>query len=192
MEQTTTTTTINIANITFGEYIKLGETAKMDYDFAVKYGDFEIKDYVSDITLEDRSFEEVKNLMDSENEEELITKIYEIDEYNEDKIVNLPFWQVILTFRYLLEHIVKLIKIENDILQSKVPSFVDYSDKIAYIDFNMFPNYYSQLRLLAQNDVTKFEAIKQMKYSDCIVELLYLAKENDLQKLIDNQNRQKK
>ena len=37
MEQTTT---INIANITFGEYIKLDETAKSDYDFAVKYGDF--------------------------------------------------------------------------------------------------------------------------------------------------------
>ena len=188
MEQTT----INIANITFGEYIKLDEIAKMDYDFAVKYGDFEIKDYVSKISLEDRSFEVVKNLMDSENEEELISKIYEINEYTEAKIVNLPYWQVIITFRYLLEHIVKLIKIENDVLQSKVPSYTDYSDKIAYVDFSMFPNYYSQLRLLAQNDITKFDVIKQMKYSDCIVELLYLAKENDLQKLIDNQNRQKK
>ena len=189
MEQTTT---INIANITFGEYIQLSETEKYDYDFAVKYGDFEIKDYVSDISLEDRSFELVKNLMDSANEEELITKIYEIDEYDEAKIVNLPFYKVILTFRYLIEHIVKLIKIENDVLQSKVPSFTDYSDKIAYIDFSMFPNYYTQLRLLAKDDITKFNEIKQMKYSDCIVELLYLAKENDLQKLIDNQNRQKK
>ena len=188
MEQTT----INIANITFGEYMLLDETAKYDYDFAVKYGDFEIKDYVSDISLEDRSFEVVKNLMDSENEEELITKIYEIDEYTEDKIVNLPFWEVILTFRFLIEHIVKLIKIENDVLQSKVPSFVDYSDKIAYVDFSMFPNYYTQLRLLAKDDITKFNEIKQMKYSDCVVELLYLAKENDLQKMIDNQNRQKK
>ena len=189
MEQTTT---INIANITFGEYIQLSETAKSNYDFAVKYGDFEIKDYVSNISLEDRSFEVVKNLMDSENDGELISKIYEIDEYTEYKIVNLPFWQVILTFRYLLEHIVKLIKIENDILQSKVQSFTDYSDKIAYIDFGMFPNYYTQLRALAKDDITKFESIKQMKYSDCIVELLYLAKENDLQKLIDNQNHQKK
>jgi ABC-type methionine transport system ATPase subunit len=189
MEQTTT---INIANITFGEYMQLSEIAKMDYDFAIKYGDLEIKDYVSDISLEDRSFETVKNLMDSENEEELIVKIYEIEEYDEDKIVNLPFYQVILTFRYLIEHIVKLIKIENDILQSKVPSFTDYSDKISYIDFSMFPNYYSQLILLAQNDITKFEAIKKMKYSDCIVELLYSNKENDLQKMIDNQNRQKK
>ena len=188
MEQTT----INIANITFGEYIKLDETAKSDYDFAVKYGDFEIKDYISDITLEDRSFEVVKNLIDSENEEELIKKIYEIDEYTEDKIISLPFWQVILTFRYLIEHIVKLIKMENDMLQSKVPSFVDYSDKISYIDFSMFPNYYTQLRALAKDDITKFKAIKQMKYSDCVVELLYLAKENDLQKMIDNQNRQKK
>ena len=189
MEQTTT---INIANITFGEYMLLDETAKSDYDFAVKYGDLEIKDYVSDVSLEDRSFELVKNLMDSENEEELIAKIYEMDEYAETKIVNLPFWEVILTFRYLIEHIVKLIKIENDVLQSKVPSFTDYSDKIAYIDFCMFPNYYTQLRLLAQNDITKFEAIKKMKYSDCIVELLYLNKENDLQKMIDNQNRLKK
>lgn len=189
MEQTTT---INIANITFGEYMLLDETAKSDYDFAVKYGDFEIKDYVSDISLEDRSFELVKNLMDSQNEEELISKIYEIDEYAECKIVDLPFWQVILTFRFLLEHIVKLIKIENDVLQSKVPSYVDYSDKIAYVDFSMFPNYYAQLRALAKDDITKFEAIQQMKYSDCIVELLYLTKENDLQKLIDNQNRQKK
>lgn len=188
MEQTT----INIANITFGEYIKLDEIAKMDYDFAVKYGYFEIKDYISDVSLEDRSFELVKHLMDSENEEELIAKIYEIDEYAEDKIVKLPFWQVIITFRYLIEHIVKLIKIENDILQSKVPSYTDYSDKIAYIDFSMFPNYYTQLRALAKDDITKFEAIKQMKYSDCIVELLYLNKENDLQKMIDNQNRQKK
>ena len=188
MEQTT----INIANITFGEYIQLNETEKSDYDFAVKYGDFEIKDYVSDIALEDRSFEVVKNLMDSQNEEELISKIYEIDEYAEDKIINLPFWQVILTFRYLIEHIVKLIKMENDMLQSKVPSYADYSDKIAYIDFGMFPNYYSQLRLLAKDDITKFNEIKQMKYSDCVVELLYLAKENDLQRLIDNQNRQKK
>lgn len=188
MEQTT----INIANITFGEYIQLNETEKSDYDFAIKYGDFEIKDYVSNISLEDRSFEVVKNLMDSENEEELITKIYEIEEYAEDKIVNLPFWQVILTFRYLIEHIVKLIKIENDILQSKVPSHIDYSDKIAYVDFSVFPNYYTQLRTLAKDDITKFEAIKQMKYSDCVVELLYLAKENDLQKMIDNQNRQKK
>ena len=188
MEQTT----INIANITFSEYIKLDEIAKMDYDFAVKYGDFEVKDYVSDINLEDRSFEAVKHIMDSENEEELISKIYEIDEYTEDKIVNLPFWKVILTFRYLIEHIVKLIKIENDILQSKVPSFTDYSDKIAYIDFSMFPNYYTQLRLLAKDDITKFNEIKQMKYSDCVVELLYLVKEADLQKLIDNQNRQKK
>ena len=130
--------------------------------------------------------------MDSENEEELILKIYEIDEYAEDKIVNLPFWKVILTFRFLLEHIVKLIKIENDILQSKVPSLQDYSDKIAYVDFSVFPNYYAQLRTLALNDITKFKAIKQMKYSDCVVELLYLAKENDLQRLIDNQNRQKK
>ena len=189
MEQTTT---INIANITFGEYIQLDETAKMDYDFAVKYGDFEIKDYVSDVSLEDRSFWLVKNLMDSQNEEELIIKIYEIDEYAEDKIVNLPFWQVILTFRYVIEHIVKLIKIENDVLSSKVPSYTDYSDKIAYVDFGMFPNYYSQLRILAKDDITKFEAIKQMKYSDCVVELLYLAKEADLQKMIDNQNRQKK
>ena len=189
MEQTTT---INIANITFGEYIKLDETAKSDYDFAVKYGDFEIKDYVSDISLEDRSFEIVKNIMDSKTEEELIVKIYEIDEYAEDNIINLPFWQVILTFRYLIEHIGKLIKMENDMLQSKVPSLVDYSDKIAYIDFSIFPNYYAQIRALANNDITKFEAIKQMKYSDCIVELLYLTKENDLQKMIDNQNHQKK
>lgn len=188
MEQTT----INIANITFGEYIKLDEIAKMDYDFAVKYGDFEIKDYICDISIEDRSFEIVKNLMDSQNEEELIAKIYKIDEYNEDKIVNLPFWQVILTFRYLIEHIVKLIKIENDILQSKVPSYVDYSDKISYIDFSVFPNYYTQMRLLAKDDITKFDDIKQMKYSDCVIELLYLAKENDLQRMIDNQNRQKK
>ena len=188
MEQTT----INIANITFGKYMLLDETAKSDYDFAVKYGDFEIKDYVSDVALEDRSFEVVKNLMDSENEEELISKIYEINEYTEDKIVDLPFWKVILTFRYLLEHIVKLIKIENDVLSSKVPSFVDYSDKIAYVDFSMFPNYYTQLRLLAKDDITKFDTIKQMKYSDCVVELLYLAKETDLQKMIDNQNRQKK
>ena len=188
MEQTT----INIANITFGKYIKLDEIDKMDYDFAVKYGDFIIKDYVSDIALEDRSFELVKNLMDSENDEELITKIYEIDEYTEDKIVNLPFWKVILTFRYLIEHIVKLIKMENDMLQSKVPSYIDYSDKISYVDFSIFPNYYTQLRLLAKDDITKFDDIKQIKYSDCIVELLYLAKETDLQKMIDNQNRQKK
>lgn len=178
-------------SITFEEYNKLSEDDRDEYDFYLKYGIFENKDYICDIALEDRDFITVKEIMSSvDNENKLLETLYSLPEYNYSIIKDKPFYEVIITFKYLVEHLVQLIKMEGELLVSKVPG-PDYSDKIEAVDFTVFPGYYSQLRLLAQNDITRFEAIKHMKYSDCFVELLYLQKEEDLQKLIDNENRRK-
>ena len=48
----------------------------------------------------------------------------------------------------------------------------------------MFDGEYVQTRELADKDITKFEAIRNLPYKNCLIELIYRQKESDLEKLI--------
>lgn len=159
------------------------ETVNMTLD------NYEEKDYLSEIPLEERDFITVKELMEcliNNNLEGFGERLSRLEEYSNEKIYNKKTYEVLLTMKYLIGHTIKLIEVEDKMLPSKIPSKHDYSSYVERVDFMVFPHYYSQLRTLAGNDILKFDAIKKLKYSDCFVELLYISKDNDLEKLIMN------
>lgn len=148
---------------------------------------YEEKDYFSEIPLEERDFITVKELMEcliNNDFEGFGERLSQLDEYSNNKIYKAKTYEVILTMRYLIDHTIKLLEVEDKMLTSKVASKHDYSTEVSQVDFTVFPHYYSQLRSLAGNDILKFDAVKKLKYSDCFVELLYLSKDSDLEKLI--------
>lgn len=175
------------ADIKYSEYLSLSDKEKSEVDFWITYGTYKHKDYISTIALEDRPFIDIKLLeiaLLNNNIDEFSKIVGEWKDFGEKRLCNRKTYEVIITFKYIIDKIMNFINMENEMLVSKV-SGTDYSQYTEQVDFSMFPNYYSQIRTLADGDITRFEEIKQCKYSDCLTELIYRQKEDDLHKLIN-------
>lgn len=173
-------------NIPYFFYSTLDEKRRFEIDFVINYSNLEEKDYFSDIELEDRSFSFVKSLMDSfmnDDFQDVMKALFTLPEYDEKKFSTSPAWKVILTIQYLTKKIADLIKIENEMLVSKVQDN-KYNGQIEQIDFSMFDSEYMQVRELSNKDITKFEEIRKLPYKSCLIELIYRQKEADLDRLI--------
>lgn len=180
-------------NIPYTLYNTLTPEQMNYYEFLMQYGvidgeKLQEQDYLSDTPIMDMSFEFIKDCMTMVSKGDtigIVAKFFSLPQYAtklEDN--SLPAWKVILTIRYLVNKIVSCIEMENTMLVNKTPS--PYMFQIEQVDFSMFTQEYIQLNELADGDITKFDSIRNMKYSDCFVQLLYRQKQSDLQQLIES------
>lgn len=173
-------------NVPYYAYAEMGEREKFEIDFVINYSNLEEKDYFSETPLEDRPFRDVKALMaafSGNDAEEFAKVLFSMPDYDEKKMMNAPAWKSILSIQAITNNLINLINIENEMLTSKVPDN-KYAGQIEQIDFSMFDGEYVQTRELADKDITKFEAIRNLPYKNCLIELIYRQKESDLEKLI--------
>lgn len=177
---------MNIYELPYSYYIVADKRKRQEIDLYIEYGTFEVKDYFGEKDLADRPFIIVKRLMEAINNQddtEFAELLNEIPEYNGEKLLTEPCYKVLITIKYLINRVIELAEIEAQMLVSKYTR-EDYSSYVEQVDFSVFPHYYSQIRTLAQEDIRRYKEIEQMKYSDCITELIYITKSDDLEKLI--------
>lgn len=179
---------LNTIDINYATYLQMTEDQQYEYNFVLTYMKNApvIKDYFSSMDLTDRPFVFVKELQDAfinDNNEELYSILTSIPEYSQEFFLASPAYKVIHTLSYILSRIQTTLTVESEMLVSHVNN-EDYTSFVEQVDFSMFPRYYSELRELAENDITRFETIKQMKYSDCLVELIYRQKQSDFERLV--------
>lgn len=178
-------------NIPYSVYGILPEDDKFQVDFIVEYSNLEEKDYFSNIPLEGREFGFVKGLMQyfiDGRFDDLMKELFSLPDYDETKVLSAPAWKVILTLKYIATKLNNLLLVESKMLTPMVNDG-KYDDFIAQVDFSMFNTEYNQVRELAKGDILKFDEIRKLPYDKCIVELIYIQKQNDLDKLIMKSNR---
>lgn len=173
---------------TYNQYVTMSEEKKRDYIFLVDFGKFngeKLKedDYIYGKPMSELPFEKVKSFMTLYAAGDIQQIMQDImDELSLEFILGMKAWQVILSFRKILHDIENLIEIENNTLTSQFPS--EFSGLAEQVDFSMFNQEYFQLNDLADGDITKFEEIRKMQYKECFVQLLYIFKNNEFQKMV--------
>ena len=164
------------------------EEKKRDYIFLIDFGKFngeKLKedDYIYGKPMSELPFEKVKSFMTLYVAGDIQQIMQEImDELGLEFILGMKAWQVILSFRKILHDIENLIEIENNTLTSQFPS--EFSGLAEQVDFSMFNQEYFQLNDLAGGDITKFDTIRKMQYKECFVQLLYIFKNNEFEKMV--------
>ena len=166
----------------------MSEEKKRDYIFLVDFGIFDGEklkedDYIYGKPMSELPFEKVKSFMTlyaSGDIQQIMQDI--MDEKGLEYILGMKAWAVILSFRKILRDIENLLNIENNALTSQFPS--EFSGLAEQVDFTMFNTEYFQLNDLADGDITKFDTIRKMPYKECFVQLLYIFKNNEFEKMV--------
>ena len=175
-------------DIAYNQYVTMSEEKKRDYIFLVDFGIFDGEklkedDYIYGKPMSELPFEKVKSFMTLYAAGDIQQIMQEImDELGLEFILCMKAWQVILSFRKILHDIEKLVEIENNTLTSQFPS--EFSGLAEQVDFSAFSTEYFQLNDLAGGDITKFETIRKMPYKECFVQLLYIFKNNEFEKMV--------
>lgn len=175
-------------DITYNQYVTMPEDKKRDYIFLVDFGKFngeklKEEDYIYGKPLAELPWGKVKTFMtlySTGDTRQIMEDI--MDELGLEFILNMKAWQVILSFRKILRDIENLLNIENNTLVSQFPS--EFNSMAEQVDFSAFNTEYFQLNDLAGGDITKFETIREMPYTECFVQLLYIFKNNEFQKMV--------
>ena len=166
----------------------MSEDKKRDFIFLIDFGIFDGKklkeeDYIYGKPVSELPFEKVKSFMALYAAGDIQQIMQEImDEKGLEFILGMKAWQVILSFRKILRDIENLLNIENNTLVSQFPS--EFSGLEEQVDFSMFNQEYFQLNDLADGDITKFDTIRKMPYKECFVQLLYIFKNNEFEKMV--------
>ena len=166
----------------------MSEEKKRDYIFLVDFGIFDGEklkedDYIYGKPMSELPFEKVKSFMTLYAAGDIQQIMQDImDELSLEFILGMKAWQVILSFRKILHDIENLINIEENTLVSQFPS--EFSGLAEQVDFSMFNQEYFQLNDLADGDITKFDTIRKMPYKECFVQLLYIFKNNEFEKMV--------
>lgn len=175
-------------DITYNQYVAMSEDKKRDYIFLVDFGKFNGEklpedDYIYGKPLSELPWGRVKTFMTlySTGDTQQIMQDT-MDELGLEYILGMKAWQVILSFRKILHDIENLLNIENNALVSQFPS--EYGGLLEQVDFTMFNQEYIQLNDLAGGDITKFDTIRKRPYKECFVQLLYIFKNNEFQKMV--------
>ena len=175
-------------DITYNQYVAMSEDKKRDYIFLVDFGIFDGEklkedDYIYGKPVSELPFEKVKSFMTLYAAGDIQQIMQDImDEKGLEYILGMKAWAVILSFRKILHDIENLLDIEDRMLTSQFPS--EYGGLLEQVDFTMFTTEYFQLNDLAGGDITKFEAIRKMPYKECFVQLLYIFKNNEFEKMV--------
>ena len=175
-------------DIAYNQYVTMSEDKKRDYIFLVDFGIFDGEklkedDYIYGKPMSELPFEKVKSFMTLYSTGDIQQIMQDImDEKGLEYILGMKAWQVILSFRKILHDIENLVEIENNTLTSQFPS--EYGGLLEQVDFTMFNQEYIQLNDLAGGDITKFDTIRKMPYKECFVQLLYIFKNNEFEKMV--------
>ena len=175
-------------DIAYNQYVTMSEEKKRDYIFLVDFGIFDGEklkedDYIYGKPMSELPFEKVKSFMTLYAAGDIQQIMQEImDELGLEYILGMKAWAVILSFRKILHDIENLLEIENNTLTSQFPS--EFSGLAEQVDFSMFNQEYFQLNDLAGGDITKFDTIRKMPYKECFVQLLYIFKNNEFEKMV--------
>ena len=175
-------------DIAYNQYVAMPEDKKRDYIFLVDFGKFngeklKEEDCIYGKPLAELPFEKVKSFMTLYTTGDIQQIMQDImDEKGLEFILGMKAWQVILSFRKILHDIENLIDIENRMLVSQYPS--EYGGLAEQVDFTMFNQEYFQLNDLTGGDITKFDTIRKMSYKECFVQLLYIFKNNEFEKMV--------
>ena len=175
-------------DITYNLYVTMSEEKKRDFIFLIDFGKFngeKLKedDYIYGKPLAELPWGKVKTFMTLYSAGDVQQIMQEImDELGLEFILDMKAWMVILSFRKILRDIENLLNIENNNLVSQYPS--EFSGLAEQVDFSAFSTEYFQLNDLAGGDITKFETIRKMSYKECFVQLLYIFKNNEFQKMV--------
>ena len=173
---------------TYNQYVTMSEEKKRDYIFLIDFGKFngeKLKedDYIYGKPLAEFPWGKVKTFMTLYSSGDVQQIMQEImDELSLEFILEMKAWQVILSFRKILHDIENLINIEENTLVSQFPS--EFSGLAEQVDFSAFNTEYFQLNDLAAGDITKFDTIRKMPYKECFVQLLYIFKDNEFEKMV--------
>ena len=175
-------------DITYNQYVAMSEDKKRDYIFLVDFGVFDGKklkeeDYIYGKPLAELPWGKVKTFMtlySTGDTQQIMQEI--MDELGLEFILGMKAWTVILSFRKILRDIENLLEIENNTLVSQYPS--EFSGLAEQVDFSAFNTEYFQLNDLTGGDITKFDTIRKMPYKECFVQLLYIFKNNEFQKMV--------
>jgi hypothetical protein len=173
---------IELEDITLKEYFELEE--KENYDFAIKYSKSVFNKPLDIFKIGDMtelSFGLIKDLQYDIEQGlswmKFLDYLEEITGIDVKKIVNYKLTAICRVRSYILKEIERINEIENELLAY----YPDSDEKNAGIDeFNKFGNY-GQLRKLANEDVTKLDEVKKIKYSIGLMELYYQRVESDYQ-----------
>ena len=179
---------LSTIDINYAKYSLMSDSFKEEYQFTLDYmkNAPEVKDYFSEKDISDLEFIQVKMMQEcitNRDMEGLYEQITSLPQYSQEKLMNAMAYEVILTFKYIVERISQITELEGEMLKSCAPGD-DYTNIVEQVDFSVFPAYYTQMRELADGDITRFEQIKHIKYSDCLVELIYRQKQADFEKLV--------
>jgi len=161
-----------IDNLTFNEYFVLED--KSEQNFAIKYSKelndpvdiFEIGDFteLTFKTVKDMQYN-ISNGLTWENVFELVESVKGISY----KVLGLKTIFDLARFKsYIDIEIQRINTIENIALSHTATT----DEEIAGIDDLSDLGSYLQFRELANEDITKIKEIEQMKYSDCLLELV--------------------
>lgn len=175
-------------DIAYNQYVTMSENKKRDYIFLIDFGKFngeKLKedDYIYGKPLSELPWGKVKTFMtlySTGDTQQIMQEI--MDEKGLDFILDMKAWHVILSFRKILRDIENLLNIENNTLVSLYPS--EYGGLAEQVDFTMFNTEYFQLNDLAGGDITKFDTIRRMSYKECFIQLLYIFKNNEFEKMV--------
>jgi len=179
---------LSTIDINYAKYSLMSDDFKDEYQFTLDYmkNAPEVKDYFSEKDISDLEFIQVKMMQEciiNNDMEGLYEQITSLPQYSQEKLMKSMAYEVILTFKYIVDRVNQITELENEMLKSCAPGD-DYTNIVEQVDFSVFPAYYTQMRELADGDITRFEQIKHIKYSDCLVELIYRQKQADFEKLV--------
>lgn len=166
---------MELKNIAIYQYFELADQS--EYDYLLKYCT-DSKDVFSIGDFTALSFGIVKDLQYKFSRGLMVKEI--IDAFCEIKAIELKDFAKTKWFDFVkaCNHLKKQIEFINSIEDSALTSGGDARLEEAGIDrFNKF-GYVIQVDKLAGGDVTKYEQVKNLPYSDCFAKL-YLEKERD-------------
>lgn len=182
---------MKIENLTFNEYFVLED--KSEQNFAIKYAK-ELNDPVDIFGIGDfteLTFKAVKDMQYNISVGltwENIFELLESEKGIEYKILGLRTIFDLARFKsYVDKEIQRINTVENIAL-----SHISTSDEeIAGIDDLADLGTYLQFRELANNDILKIKEIEQMKYSDCLLELIARKRIYDYRKAYNDRKSRK-
>jgi hypothetical protein len=177
--------------ITFKDYVVLAD--KSEYNFAMKYAT-RFKTAVDELNLGSAmswKFGIVKDLQFDLGNEMSITKAVDyislISGVELPEIANYRIDQISRTIAYIQSEIENISNIERIKLSHETTAEQEMAGLEDFSDLGV----YMQIRELAGNDVTKIEAVRNLPYDLCFIELYARKKINQYEKKINEIYRQK-
>lgn len=173
---------MKLKNITYNEYFELED--KKEYDFAIKYAKElnEPKDIFGIGDFTELTFKTVKDMqyyIENGLEWNHIFELIETTKGKTYKEIGVIYIKDLCMFKsYVVEEIYRINKIESIALAHQSTS----EEENAGIDDLAELGSYLQFRSLANEDVLKIEAVGQLKYSACLLELVARKKIDEYQK----------